>query len=73
MNIKLYKNKTIEMQGIITFIFEDNAGSCEIIDELRKNNTFEAKEGECFYYTREDNGLKYEILIGLGSNPKQLV
>lgn len=67
MKIIIQNINSKELQGIIIPVFEDKKDSCNIIQGFKDNNTFDGKEEEIFYYTREEDGVfNYRILIGLG-------
>lgn len=66
MNIQLKQIEEVKLQGIISFVYEDQESQCSTIKSLKETKTFEGKHGEVFYYTKEDNGFKYCILVGLG-------
>lgn len=66
MEIKINSVELKDVDGMIVPQFEENLCSCEEVQEIAKNKNFLGKDGEIFYFTKNENGLKYIILVGLG-------
>lgn len=66
MEIKINTVQLTDVDGIIIPQFQDSLSDCNEAQELVKNGSFTGKEGDVFYFTKNENGFKYIILVGLG-------
>lgn len=64
MKVKISNQQGDNLQGSITFVYEDRVSECQVMGAHKGQNVFNGKDGEVFYYTTED--FKYHILVGLG-------
>ena len=66
MDISINTVKLADVDAMILPQFQENLCDCPEVKELEKSKNFVGKDGEIFYYTKNENGFKYIILVGLG-------
>ena len=66
MNIDIKNVDLSTVEAMIIPVYQDKVNDCECVEKIKESNVFKGKEGEVFYFTKEDGRLKYGILVGLG-------
>lgn len=66
MKISIKNVDLSTVEAMIIPVYEDKVNSCDYVENMKVSSKFKGKAGEVFYFTKEDNGLKYGILTGLG-------
>ena len=70
MNINIKDVDLSAVEAMIVPIYSNKANDCEYVEKVRKSAKLKGKEGEIFYFTKEESELKYGILVGLGEYEK---